>query len=485
LKYENEDINQATVLKIRIYNSGRVAIGGSEAVLLWRPAPVVTPEGDQAGADAAVNAEPALVLALDGMSLIAPRDRMEALIQKRNLYPELVHGKDGMAAAVTEFRRRLDVTIVKESAVHLRFDAETWETAQGVLSALVTGAVDAQAARRRAAREQIERSRRGDREEAQAALAAREAELKAFVARQREGAEKAGAPPGEDKSPRAGTRGPDSAQIAVLQHRMSDLETRLVDADKATVAPPARPVGHVDPALVGAYSDAQDDLAVARQQLANQRVRFTDEHPDVKAALARLEQAQAKLRQAEAALASARAAAEAPAVEETVAAAAAVAAQERAAELRHQLAATKSQLATLRARAAVVTEKPATVPDALDEEERLRLTTAVNEARERLRELETAPAVAPAPASASADTSAAALDGELVVVAAPTRPGRAREGERREIALLGGAGSIVVALMVMLVAAFLDRRLYSRRDVERIIGPDVIVVVTKLAGKSV
>ncbi len=62
----------------------------------------------------------------------------------------------------------------------------------------------------------------------------------------------------------------------------------------------------VDPVLVAARNQARGEVAAARKQLADKSVNLTEQHPDVRAAAARLAAAETTLEQAEAAIAAAQ-----------------------------------------------------------------------------------------------------------------------------------------------------------------------------------
>ena len=101
---------------------------------------------------------------------------------------------------------------------------------------------------------------------------------------------------------------------------------------------------------------------------------------------------------------------------------------------------------------------------------------AANEARERQQQLESRQFQAQLQATLVADNQA----GGLIVVDPPFRPMRPASGERMKVATAGAAGSLVLSLLAAFAAAMFDRRIYDRRDISRIVGPDVIVVVAKL-----
>ena len=78
---------------------------------------------------------------------------------------------------------------------------------------------------------------------------------------------------------------------------------------------------------------------------------------------------------------------------------------------------------------------------------------------------------------------AANLAGGFVVTDPPFRPARPIAGGRFKVALMGGVGSLALALLAVFVAGSLDRRLYDARDVERVVRAEILVI-PRLTGKS-
>ena len=79
-------------------------------------------------------------------------------------------------------------------------------------------------------------------------------------------------------------------------------------------APPAAArAPAVDPVLVAARNQARGEVAAAKKQLADKSISLTEQHPDVRAAAARLVAAESALQQAEAAVAAAEPSEPAPA----------------------------------------------------------------------------------------------------------------------------------------------------------------------------
>jgi hypothetical protein len=70
--------------------------------------------------------------------------------------------------------------------------------------------------------------------------------------------------------------------------------------------------------------------------------------------------------------------------------------------------------------------------------------------------------------------------GRLVVVEPAFRPMRPVAGRRATYAGVGAAGSLGVALLIMIVMALFDERLYSADDIRRIMVDPFVVVVPPL-----
>jgi hypothetical protein len=267
--------------------------------------------------------------------------------------------------------------------------------------------------------------------------------------------------------------------VASLEMQAAQIEMQIAEGSRegAPGTPQAEPP---DPILAGTRAVALGEVQAAERALLDKQARFTDEHPDVKLARWHLSQVQAKLKAADAALAAHRpatkAAAAAPAGggENSPAAA-------RAAALKRALAAVRSQLAAVKTRGArTPAVRLGTATVAVDTEWS-QLARAVMEARDRQEQMEARQFQAQLLATLVADRQA----GGLIIADPPFRPVRPVSGGRFKIALVGGAAAVVLAALAMLITALLDRRLYDRRDVERIVGSDVIVVVTRLALKPI
>ncbi len=144
----------------------------------------------------------------------------------------------------------------------------------------------------------------------------------------------------------------------------------------------------------------------------------------------------------------------------------------------------RAQIADLSARTAPkpLPRKPTARPGSADQDavavdtEWTRLSREVSEARERQNQLENRQLQTDLLAALVSTGSA----GRLMVVDPAFRPIRPVAGRHRTIALVGGVGSLVLALLVMMALAFLDQRLYWTGDVQRAIGDQFVIWVPAL-----
>jgi hypothetical protein len=136
------------------------------------------------------------------------------------------------------------------------------------------------------------------------------------------------------------------------------------------------------------------------------------------------------------------------------------------------------QIGTIRSRSA---PKPVPAPKTSQgvvavDTEWTRLFREVSEARERQSQLESRQFQAGLVATLASSGEA----GRLVVIDPAFKPTRPVAGRRATTALLGGAASLILAMLVMLAMAFLDERLYSVADVQRVIGDQFVILVPSL-----
>jgi hypothetical protein len=150
----------------------------------------------------------------------------------------------------------------------------------------------------------------------------------------------------------------------------------------------------------------------------------------------------------------------------------------RGAALRKALAAVRQQIGALRSRSAPRAEMPRAPSSVVAiDTEWTRLNREVSEARERQSQLESKQFQA----QLAATLAAGGQGGQLVVADPPFRPMRPVAGGRFKIALVGGAGAVVLGLIVIVIVAMFDDRLYGSHDVENVIPDGIVVVIPRVA----
>lgn len=430
----------------------------SETVIMYEP-PIVE------GSDSQHESPRQIGLQLQDM--ITSRQRLEEVIKEMNLYPELVE-KRGLVEATTDMKARLTVAVREGYAYRVSFTADSRDLAQKVLARLAKKVIDDDKHRRRQETEKANLFLKAERKRADEDLKAREAALSTFLVKHPALAMEQASPGGTIRATDRERSSSSSAEIASLEIQSAQVESSLTSPVNRD-APAAR----VDRAV----ETARADLQATQRDLSEKQSRFTDEHPDVKTAIVRAKEAQAALRQAEAATTSTRVgSSDTPRSEPAQGGDEAV----RKATLRRALGAIRSQISALRGRDAPRGDVPRGAgPIVAVDGEWARLSRAVADAGQRQRQLEGRQFQIELMAILAAENQA----GGLAITDPAFRPGRPFTGGRFKIVLSGVAGSLVLALIAIVVAGSLDRRVYDQRDVMRAVNVDLVVVVPRLTGK--
>ena len=417
--------------------------------------------------------------------MLFSRQRLERVIEELNLYRHIAEHQ-GQGAAIDEMRKHLNTGSREEYAYRISYDANGRELAQRVLETLIKGVIDEDAQRRVREAEETKRFLDAERKHADEELKVRETALAGFLAKHPALAAETGgggaATGGLIRA--AGRASPESSgEVATLELQAAQLEESLAAAGIRVPPTPGNP-NPGDPALVGARVRALTELQGAQRDLTEKQAHFTNEHPDVKAALRHVAVAEAALRRADAALEADRAAnppAEKPVVEKPAGDDDGQATTGRSAALKHALAAVRSQIAAVKNRGATRVEMPQQVSSVVAiDTEWTRLNRDVSEARERQVQLE----AKQFQAELVATLAGGGQGGRLVVIDPPFRPVKPITGGRFKIAAVGLAVSVVLSLLTIILFAAFDDRLYGERDVQRIVKDGIVVVIPKLTGKS-
>ena len=444
----------------------------SEAVIVWE-------RGVQAGT-LGHEGESVRAVAARLQDAFTSRQRLESLIRDMKLYRGLLD-KRGLVAAIEEMRKHISVSNREGYTYRINYDSDSRDLAKDVLERLTASVVDEDAKRRNHEAEETKRFLDAERKQADEDLQAKEEALASFLTKHPQLAAETGTAAtagglirAADRD-RAGTAG---GEVTGLELQAAQLEQQLA----AEGSSPRVMVGNrevsADPQLVAALTRTQTELQAAQHDLAEKQLHLTNEHPDVKQAQRRVALAEAAERRAAAALAAWKPSAS----RESRAPAAGVedaGESGRSAALRRALGGdTSSRSRRSRRRSAPRGEMPRAPSSTVAiDTEWTHLNREVSEARERQNQLEGKQFQA----QLAATLIAGGQGGQLVIADPPFKPMRPIAGGRFKIAMVGVAGSVVFGLIVILVVAMFDDRLYAANDVEGVLPDGIVVVIPKVA----
>jgi hypothetical protein len=440
----------------------------SEAVLLYERGV----QSSQVGSSGESDSPRQVGLRIQDM--MTSRQRLESAVREMKLYPGIVNERS-VVDAIDEMRKHVSVNIREGYAFKIAYDADTREQAQKVLDRLAKGVVEDDGKRRIREAEDTKKFLDTERAHADETLKAKEAALGSFLAQHPQLAAETASAGGVIRAQERNNAPATQSEVASLELQAAQLEQALVEAGQKPTA--SGSVGDlIDPNVAAARLRAQTELLAAQKDLADKQARYTNEHPDVKAALRRVGSAEAAVRHAEAAAAN-------PPAPKPVAIAAPIddGSAGKVAALRHALSAVRSQIGAVRGRAAPKADMPKETHTmvAIDTEW-TRLSREVAEAHERQSTLEAKQFQATLMATLAGTGQA----GRIVIADPPFRPTRPIAGGRFKIALVGGIASIVLAILSLLAMAAFDDRLYVARDVERIMSNSIVIAIPRLPEKA-
>ena len=113
--------------------------------------------------------------------MMTSRERLEGLVKEMNLYPAIVDRR-AVVDAADELRRHLKITAREEATLEVSYDGESRDLAKNVLDRLITGVIDADAARRTHEADDAVKFLQNERRQADDELKKKEGALSAFLA---------------------------------------------------------------------------------------------------------------------------------------------------------------------------------------------------------------------------------------------------------------------------------------------------------------
>jgi uncharacterized protein involved in exopolysaccharide biosynthesis len=372
--------------------------------------------------------------------LLMSRPKLERVIGEFGLYPD-VRAKMGTSEAIEELKKHIEYRAPGGDTFSIAFTGHSPDEAQGVTKRLAALAIEQDAELRKNQARVTRDFLVAERGKTEALLRSAERELAGFMAQHPRFA--------LDTTPLAtgaairATTAPATTATPAAPGRMTVFVPARTPAAAGANGP--RPMVPVTVDTDSDFARANAALAAARANLTQQLERYTPAHPDVRSATSAVERAEERL----ATLASA-----APPPGAAPASEAADPAPVRAPAPR---------------RVAVSVPSAAPAPSASStssrdlvalETEWLRLTRAATEARQRQDQV--AAALFKADIAASSESGGRGL--QMTVIDPAYLPSRPQPPGRTLIAALFVAASLVVGLMVAVVRAVLDDRIFEARD---------------------
>lgn len=401
--------------------------------------------------------------------MLLARSRLEGVLDDLAIYQD-TKAKRGIVEAVEEFRSDITFKARSTDTFSISFKGRDPELVQRVTESLAKSLIDEN---QRLRVEQAKTQREfleAQKTQSGASLKDKERELARFLADHPEFALDANAQNTAGASIRGSasqkTVQPKDKTLAALE-RQAERNRVLLEGG---VPPPAAP-DPGDPALEAAVSQARQTLAGAQGELAAKKAKFGDNYPDVIAAQNRVNDAQAKLKGAEDAAREARNAnaASMPSSDPE-------ANKER---LRSELQSLNAEID--KRKKALAGNDKAPVDSGTDEADRVvgletewaRLSRDVSEARDQMNELERNYFRAQIEAS----SSLGGYSDQVVVLDPAYLPTRPNPPGKQMLVMIGFGVSFALAMIIAMLRALLDTRIYEESDLVRV--APILAVVPK------
>ena len=401
------------------------------------------------------------------------RASLEPIITDLHLYAGTVE-KRGLVDAVDEMRKHVTFRAREGDTFEISFEGGYQDEVQEVTRRLGETIVKEAASRRSEQAKVLKEFVDAENERNKTDLKVKEGALANFLAVhpvfKRAVGNEALLPAGSPTTP----SNPEEAALSALEARAARIDFQLRNAGKN---PPSAPRPEA-PKAAPPVPDSPEVIA-ARRDLGEKLAKFTDKHPDVLAARARL-------RTAEAAQAQAVAAAPTPAEPGGTNPEPKANTEEERETLRQQLAVLNAQIATRRAAArgassAASAASAAATPTAVAlEVEFRRLSREVIEGRERQRQLDEKQFKASITASSVMNDR----NIQVSILDPAYRPTHAISKPRSTMLGVALAICLLLALLTMVISARLDDRIRERADLEQLDLLPVLGVIPRATSAS-
>jgi len=387
------------------------------------------------------------------------RSNLEKVVTEFNLYPDVL-SKRGMVDAVERLRSKVVFRTKSPDTFAISFDGTTREEAQEVTARLAELLVEENTRVRQSQAKITSEFLFTQQKQAEQELEKAEKDLAKFFADHPEFAQETSQPGGSQAgaSIRAEQRRASEGDPALeaLQRQLPRLKSQLNPGAPGSPGSPQPPA-----ALTQQKQQADEELATARRDLADKQARFTDSHPDVRAALGRVAAAEAAARRAENAISSWQpdpapgVPAENPAAEK--------------ARVQAQLAEVEREISKRKRAQAVQQQEQDTSDTAKQiidvETEWARLNREVARARQRVMDLE----AKTFRAEIAANSEEGGYAAQISVLDPAFKPTSPSTPPRSMLALAGLAASFFLGLALAAARGIvLDDRIYDAEDVDRL-----------------
>ncbi|WP_437678030.1 GumC family protein [Sorangium sp. So ce131] len=412
--------------------------------------------------------DPLRTLAARLKETLLARSNLQKVVEEFNLFPDVVE-KRGMVDAVDRLRSKITFKARSTDTFAISGEGETRELAQEVTQRLADILVEETTRMRKTQAQMTNEFLDSELKRAEQDVEKAETELAAFLAEHPEFAAETASPGGAQTG----------AAIRAQERRATDVDPTLEALERQAPRLRARLTGQPQqaapsvggapsPALVRQRDQAEQELANARRDLADKQSRFTEQHPDVRAAATRVSNAEAALRRAEEALIL-------PPTPDPVVEVAATDEAEKA-KIRSQLAKIEREIAARRsAKKGNAADASETAKQIINTEtEWSRLSREKTRAQQRLADLEGKSFRA----EMAASSEQGGYSAQIEVLDPAYRPS-APSGPSRLLLAIGGLFLSVAAGIAAAAARgiVLDDRVYDMEDIDRMALAPVLVVV--------
>ncbi len=455
------------VLKPRVYKS--------ETLILYREG---IRSSDLGGPDS--GGDPARKLGLKLKEMVFSRTSLAKIIDEFKLYPAIMDDR-GYVDAVDEMRTHIAFRVKDGDTFGLSFEGEDARRVQAVTARLAESLIGENSKSRTEQAEVTKEFLDAEKTRSEGELKEKETNLAKFLSKHPEFAKEtaqAGAG-GAGTAIRAtankvATKTTDPTLLA-LEREASRIQERLGVPTKIK----KREEAQAAPQLVAERQAAEQDLQQAQREVADKLGQFTEQHPDVRAAKARVKVAETRLRKAQEAITA-----------DLVGAAAKKASTDDdegiidRGTLEAQLKKVQEEITAYRNKKKAQ-EGPAEVSSGAQwivalETEWTRLNREVSEARERNVQLQDKQFKATMAESAAAS----GRNAQMVIIDPAYKPTHPAKLGRSVIVGVGMAASFAIMLFMLIGMALLDDRIYDRVDIERLELLPLIGAVPRSKGKK-